>query len=461
LIKIKIPDNNRNEREYIINIIFSEFLGLEYSIEYKDSSSVNNYWEIHLDNENKILTEDHFFKNHPESLTYLKQENITTVVTYVKNKYTPELDIPVIYGDTADILKQQSTIIVPIDIFASSFFMLTRWEEYVNKTRDEYDRFPAKASLAYNCGFLNRPVVNEYVEMLWNMMKELEPRLVRKKRKGQVIVSCDVDEPFDSTVRNLPTLLRVCGGDLIKRKAPLQALKRVRRYCYNKIGNFKYDENYTFEWYMSICEQNNLKAAFYFIPTKSEPQNCTYSITEERIIQLLKNINKRGHEIGVHGSYQTYCDKEKAVRQKAILLNTLEKVGIEQVVIGNRQHYLRWNSATTPDVLDEAGFEYDTSGSFADSAGFRYGVCYEFSMWSILNRKRLKIKQRPLIVMECSVIDDLYMGLGRGEEAYLLIIDYIKKIYKYNGNFILLWHNSRFKTDKDKKLFQKVITYAQ
>ena len=60
-----------------------------------------------------------------------------------------------------------------LDIFGSVFFMITRYEEVVKSDRDEYDRFPAAASLAYQEGFLDRPIVNEYLEILWTCMKRL------------------------------------------------------------------------------------------------------------------------------------------------------------------------------------------------------------------------------------------------------------------------------------------------
>ena len=56
-MKIFIPNNNINERKYIIDILLEEFLGLEYNIEIKD---IQNY-EIILDNGNKLTIEDNFF----------------------------------------------------------------------------------------------------------------------------------------------------------------------------------------------------------------------------------------------------------------------------------------------------------------------------------------------------------------------------------------------------------------
>jgi hypothetical protein len=73
---VKIPDNNRKEREYIISVIIGEFMGLEYTIEYYYSNVDPSHWEMHLANGKKILIEDHFFNKHPEPLAYLRQVNI-------------------------------------------------------------------------------------------------------------------------------------------------------------------------------------------------------------------------------------------------------------------------------------------------------------------------------------------------------------------------------------------------
>lgn len=107
--------------------------------------------------------------------------------------------------------------------------------------------------------------------------------------------------------------------------------------------------------------------------------------------------------------------------------------------------------------LEYAGFIYDSTGSYADMLGFRYGVCYEFSMFDFLQRQKLKLRQRPLIAMECSVIDERYMGLGYSDEALKIMQDLKEKCYRYNGNFSLLWHNSHLKSTEDKKFFMEML----
>lgn len=423
VMQVYVPNNNLFERKYILDILLAEFLGIEFVV-----IACNDYfdWVLELKNK-KIVIQDTFFNKYPNDLEYLKLENIPTKIE-------------------------------DLDIFAACFFMLTRWEEHVNKTRDFHDRFFATESLAYKQDFLDRPIVNEYLEELKEKLLKLDSNLKFKTHESKIFISCDVDQPFDCTVESFIRLFRVGIGDIVKRKNIKEFVKRIRRYIFNKFDNYKYDENYTFSWYMDVCERAGLKASFYFIPTSKESQNGCYELQHKKVQELIKYINNRGHEIGVHGSYQTYQDKEKAKKQKIMFDNILESLNISQKVVGNRQHYLRWDSSITPSVLEYAGFKYDTTGSYADRPGFRCGVCYDFSMFDILNRKKLNIKQRPLIVMECSVIDAPYMGLGYTKEALALMKKLKERCLQYNGNFSLLWHNNHFNYPEDKKFFKKLVT---
>jgi len=432
MIKITIPKNNILERKYIIDIIFGDFLGLEFQIV---ENKKYQHWEVTLGNGNKLVFKDVFFNEYINDLEYLKFENIPDKIEFIKNEFMVENDIPIIYGNEK-LKVSENGIVCGIDIFASCFFMLTRWEEYVNKARDKHDRFPSDESLAFKNGFLGRPVVNEYICMLENMILKLDDDIKFKNHVPQIFISCDVDEPFDCTVKNSKKLVRTLAADLIKRKSPWEAFKRFRRYIFNKFSDYRYDENYTFDF---------------------EVQNGCYELRDKEIKKLIKHIDSRGHEIGVHGSYQTYQNEEKTKKQKNMLENTLNDLGIHQKILGNRQHYLRWDSSITPTILANAGFEYDTTGGFASRAGFRYGVCYEFRMFDFLNRCKLSIKQRPLVVMECTVIDDIYMGLGYGEESMQLMKELKWKCHKYGGNFSLLWHNGSLKNQEARDFFRGIL----
>lgn len=452
MIQVIVPNNNISERKYILDIVLSDFLGVQYSI---TIDNVAENWEICLANGLKLTINDLFFNRHMKDLSYINEINLPENIFFSTNSFAPEPDLPILFG-SGEIVSFDDKIICDIDIFASCFFMLARWEEYVNKTRDSHNRFPAYESLAYKFGFLDRPIVNEYVQMLKNMLIFLDKNIKFKTHKSQMFVTCDVDNPFDHTVRDCKILLRTCLGDIIKRRSILECASRVRRYFFNKFCNYKYDKNYTFDWYMDVCEANNLKASFYFIPTSKEPQNGCYELSDKNIQDLMIKIHKRGHKIGVHGSYQTFNDFKKTKIQKELFQDVLNKLNISQADLGNRQHYLRWDSSITPAILNDADFTYDTSGSYADMAGFRYGTCYEFEMFDFLNRKRLNLKERPLIVMDCSVLDKKYMGLDEKDAIEFMLL-LMKKCKKYQGNFVLLWHNSYFQESYYKNIFTNIL----
>ena len=49
---------------------------------------------------------------------------------------------------------------IPFDLFAASFFLLSRYEEYMPHVRDEHERFTAVESFAYRKKFIEKPVVD-------------------------------------------------------------------------------------------------------------------------------------------------------------------------------------------------------------------------------------------------------------------------------------------------------------
>lgn len=461
MLKIKIPNIYQNKQNYILDILLKEFLGLNFEIETYEGDLIEITRSSDFDNLSKLTLDASFF--HKANQDWLQPQSMPALPLAT---WTPEDDgikanlvlpnVPILYGSPG-LVYNDNHIHLNLDIFGSAFFILSRYEELITKDQDRHGRFPAYLSHAYKNNYLNRPIVDEYVEILWACLSQLWPDLKRKCYQPKTFITCDVDQPYDCTVETFSKLIKVCAGDLIKRRSLTEMLKRINRYVFNKLGIYKFDRNYTFDFYMDACEQAGLKAAFYFIPSSKEPSNGCYEIGDKKIVNLLHKIDVRGHEIGIHGSYQTYQDQEKILQQKILFEETLKKAGINQKIKGNRQHYLRWDSAVTPDYLDAAGFEYDTSGSYADRPGFRFGTSKEFSMWGWHSQTKLKLKQRPLIVMECSVISEAYMGLGCKEEAKVLMMQLKQASQALGGNFVLLWHNSELQAEKQINMFKEII----
>ena len=430
-MKVRIPPDNLEERKYILSVLLTEFLGYTFRL-IVDSNESN--WVIELENGNKLVVKDFFFRKFPEKLRYLNNKNIPRAVELGRNEFTVERDVPVIYGiNEVRIMrgKRSINLICGIDIFASSFFMLTRWEEYVNKTRDKHNRFPASASLAFKNGFLHRPVVNEYVEMLWNMLKFLGCKQERKRKEFKFVLTHDVDCVYK--YRNKFLMLRELLGNLIIR-GNMNAFKdALRRQVKFLMGREK-DPYDTYDYLMDISEEIGVKSYFFLHSSSSSKFD---NDNDKYLKEISDKIRRRGHFIGYHPSYDAYNNYELFVKDK----KRIEDIVGQELTFG-RQHYLRFEIPTTWRIWEEAGMEWDSTVGYADREGFRCGTCYPYSVFDIVTRRKLKLKERPLIVMDGSFIT--YQSHMTPREVELRIVELINKVRRYNGEFVFLWHNSSF-----------------
>ncbi len=454
MLKIYIPKNNIEERKYIIDTIFGEFLGAEYELRVKSEELRVDDWVIELENGNKLVIEDHFFNKFPEKLEYLKEENIPTSIEFIENRYTPQKNIPVIYG-TSTIIPSSftlhpSSLICGIDIFASIFFMLTRWEEYANKSRDSHNRFPATASLAYKFNFLHRPVVNEYLEMLKSMLLELGYSDEFKKREYKLTLTHDVDHIYawDTPKKFLIRL----GGDIIRKRVNFVGIFKLLLEYGRVLTKRAKDPFDTFDYIMDLSDKIGVKSHFFFMGHGQTKHDNDYFSGSKEAKAIAENIKKRGHRIGIHPTYNAYNSFEQFKKEKDELEQNLNT----QIRFG-REHYLRFEIPTTWQIWEDNGMEWDSTLSYADEDGFRCGVCYEYRVFNILTREHLKLKEKPLIFMDAIDIEKLTPN-----EMQEAIFKLISQVERYNGEAVVLWHNSNYNTikwQKYKKVYEAIIEY--
>ena len=445
MLKIYIPNNNIAERRYIIDTVFSEFLGVDYALKIEEGKE---HWAIELRDGRRVLFEDHFFNRFLGELEYLQEKNIPQSVAFTNNRFIPDDDIPIIFG-TSHLESTSQTIICGIDIFASIFFMLTRWEEYVNKRRDSHNRFPATASLAYKWNFLHRPVVNEYLEMLKKMLVVMGFNGEFKRREYKLILTHDIDHIYawDSFGKFLSNLLR----DLIKRTSLKNFFYSLSRYIKMRLGR-ELDPYDTYDYIMDLSEQLGVKSHFFFMGEGVTKHDNSYRSSSKEAKKIVQNILQRGHFVGIHPTYNAYNDLKQFQKEKEELernFNTPIRFG--------REHYLRFELPTTWQIWEESGMQWDSTLAYADEDGFRCGVCYEFSVFNILQRERLQLKERPLIFMDANGVEK-YSPQKMEEILYGLIC----QVERYRGDFVLLWHNSSYNTVKwqrFKRVYEGVIEY--
>lgn len=428
MLTVRIPDGFLPERDYIVRTLFEDFLGLAVAVEV--DSAIRDY-HIILSDQGKLIIEDHFFGKMSDEI-YLDKTNLPATAISKKMKFSPEGELIILFGtDNLVIDATQRTVKCGNDIFAASFFFLTRWEEHVSDKIDKYNRFPDSESILFKNDLHNRPSVNEYVEFIWNMLKFIGYKGERKKKEFEFFPTHDVDHiaRYDTSAK----FMRALAGDIFLRKNPLYIPVTVKDFMLSnlKIRNDNYD---TFDFLMDHSEKKNLKSNFYFIGLKTKENTATYGIDEPVTRKIIANIQRRGHRMGIHGSYNSF-DNQEQFRTEIERLREYDPDIAE-----GRQHYFRFRVPDTWRIWDNCGMKYDSSLGYNLDAGFRCGVCYEYPVFDIIARKRLRVKERPLIFMEVAL-------LGNSISDDILVVkakQYIETVRKYNGTFVFLWHNNSF-----------------
>ncbi len=427
------------ERRYITDLLLGEILGLDFEIQPVPRSE---YCIGAVDGKELTISDVLFRMTKSDWLTTkvlpkqpLKSWNLNE--TGAKPRIT-STTIPIIYGENPtnpnffDVGNDR--IQLGLDVFGSAFFMLTRLEEIIKNERDDHDRFPAKASLAFQAGFLDRPIINEYVEILWWCLRQLWPNLQRKKRVFSVALTHDIDRPL--RYRTPMQVLKTASSKLLLEydlRGSVSWLKGGLR----RVTDVQTDPFYEGVLkLMDISEKNRLRSTFNFMSAVKSKKDFGYAPSSPVIQHLLQSVQQRRHEIGFHPGYTTMTDPDAFLWQKRRL-----EEACQQTIVGGRQHFLRFKVPDTWRAWEASGATYDSTLGYAARAGFRCGFCYPYSVFDVLEKRLMNVKERPLIVMDGQLKADFNEGLTPNL-AYERTIQLAKACQQVEGEFVLLWHNS-------------------
>jgi hypothetical protein len=457
---VTIPDSCRAERNYILHIMLKEFLGLEFIVK---TAQRENVCISDNDSRPRLLIADALFAT-PEKY-WLTKESLPKqpLAMFDMENICPENGIkklpavPVIYGvrharHTKANGRNGEEIWLPIDVFGSCFYMLTQYEEIVDPDRDEHDRFPARKTLAWQEGFLQRPIVNEYLEILWTCLKRLWPGITRKKREYRLLLSHDVDEISSVVQKPLKQIIRRIGGDAMVRRDALLVLRSVRAAWR---GLVEEDPVNTFDLIMDQSDKLGVISTFNFMTTiGTSIYDKRYNIDHPWARTCIRRIIDRGHLVGFHPTYESYQNAERIKNEFNALKRAVKEEGAEQNEWGGRQHYLRWHNPSTWQYWENAGLTYDSTVGFADHIGFRAGCCYEYPVFNLKKKKQLKLRERPLIVMEGSILNNDGTFKSEDEERIFQLNLTCKQ---FRGDFCMLWHNGNLISREQKKSYISIL----
>lgn len=336
------------------------------------------------------------------------------------------------------------------DIPGIIYWCLTRIEEEELLNRDRHNRFSALRSHAYKYGYLERPVVDEWIDVIGKISDKVWHNLKKAPIKNLTIApSHDVDFPCKYSYCKLQYILKNIISDLLVKKRIDHALTGIALSFYSLATRkmSKLDPYNTFDEIMTQSEVRGLNSTFYMVSGGRHKLDPGYSLGTEAIRRLMKEIHSRGHSLGLHPSYNCIDNPELMEIEFKHLLKIAHEEGIEQDSWGIRMHYLRDQYPNLWEQLDRIGIAHDATMGYADRVGFRAGTAHEYNAFNHKTQKEYNIIVKPLVIMEGTLYSEAYMNLS--SDAVLSKISQLKTACKnVNGEFSLLWHNSELHSSK-------------
>ncbi len=316
---------------------------------------------------------------------------------------------------------------LPFDIFAASFYLLSRYEEYLPHVKDELGRFVATESIAYIHGFLQDPVVDIWAYKFKNVLQEKYSNISFKQKKYKVVPVISVSQTFAYWQKGI---IRSIGGilkDLWRLRLP-EVSDRIR----TALG-IKKDSYDTFDFFINLMKNKKRECIVLFGlgDYSNYEKNINHSNLEHR--KVIKHVSDY-MDVGLKVSYS-------AIDNFEILKK--EKTRIESIVNRQLQYSIcAFYKIKLPEAYRsfiELEIQEDFSMGYPDQLGFRAGTCSPFLFYDLDYEV-----QTPLMVHSFCCTPKSLDAKTSKVDIKEQVINCMQKIKKVNGVFIPMVSNGLF-----------------
>lgn len=400
-----------NRFTYIVQFIFEDVLQMPYQLT-SDSQFFIQSTSAKINYSDERLTTNELFI-HAHGL--LEKDHVTAFEIPVE-KYNEQI---LLFPNKIDDIK--------FDVFSAVFYLVSRYEEYLPFERDKHGRFEASQSFAYKNGFLNRPIVDEWIIELQNALAIKFPNLTWKAMSFSCQPTIDIDQLYTIQEKSIVRFAKPVLVNLLK----LNFTKLF--YLFKVRFGFEKDPFDQLARMEDIHKKFGLKAIYFILFSKKyNKYDINISIKNKKFRTAIKQLSKTA-DIGIHPSYHSRYDF-KLVDEEIHFLSNLLNIPINS----SRQHYLKMRLPNTYKSLLSLGIANEYTMGFATKPGFRAGTSRSFRFYDIKHEQTTFLRVHPFCVMDATFKTYLHYTEEQTFECISEIIDNVKKV---NGVFTPLWHN--------------------
>lgn len=395
--------------QYTISFIFGNILGLSAEI-ITDSEQFTNSHQAKINYSDLKFSNEIFIKPH--------------TILFEKTIKHQEVSYHEFYNLHGIFLTDPNSD-MPFDPFAATFYMITRYEEYIDKDRDVHDRFEAHHSIATKYNFLKEPVVEQWAFAIAKLIQEKYNFIDIPRKEFRHVSTFDIDQAFSFKYKGA---FRIAGGS-VRSLIRFQFQEFIDRFLV--LTDLKRDPFDNFEFIRNIHQKYHIKPYFFFLFGRYGRYDKNISPTKIKFQELVKKVSEHG-VIGIHPSYTSNFDLLQ-------LKEEVKKLSIisDKWIQNSRQHFLRLSLPKTYTQLLKAGIKNDFTMGYSTNIGFRAGTCTPYKFFNLETNEETNLTIWPFQIMDTTLLALYHKPERAIEEVEKIIL----KIQAVNGTYISLWHN--------------------
>ncbi|MBU2974220.1 polysaccharide deacetylase family protein [Zobellia sp. B3R18] len=313
---------------------------------------------------------------------------------------------------------------LPFDIFSASFYLLSRYEEYLPHVKDIHERFPVKDSLAYKHKFLRSPVVDIWAYRLLEELKLKFPDLEYKPKKYRYVSAIDVTTShcfaYRGVVRSIAGFFYDLGSLKFKRVA-----QRVRVWF-----NAHEDPYDNFSFLVGLHKKYGVKDIFFFQFADYSTFDKNVSPDNNKFRFLIKSIADYS-KVALAASYSSFNEIDLLKKEKKKLTGVINKP-----INASRLRYNRVDLPHTYRNLVEAEFVDDYTMGYTHEIGFRASTCTPFYFYDI----NLEVQQ-PIRIHSFAFHDYAFSNYTSDDGILNQVRIICDEVRAVNGEFVSVFSN--------------------
>ncbi|MBO4328132.1 MAG: polysaccharide deacetylase family protein [Bacteroidales bacterium] len=312
---------------------------------------------------------------------------------------------------------------MPFDVLAAVFFLISRYEEYLPQIRDQYGRFTPESSCLCQLGLLDKPLVDIWVQELAKRLG-LDPFPASRQYRFQP--TYDVDAAWAYLHKGV---LRTAGAyvrDLVA--GDTEEVRRRNRVLFKH----ERDPFDSFDFQLQLQEEFHLKPIYFIHCGDYDTNDKSISIRKDAFRKLIKHLGDYA-DVGIHPSFSSYLDPMRL----RVEVERLSEV-LNREITKSRQHFLRMTLPRTYQRLIELDIKDDYTMGYASQVGFRAGTATAFHFYDLDNDIATSLTIHPFAVMDGTMKDYLNLSV---KDSYDLVSKVVDEVRKVKGTFIYLTHN--------------------